>query len=174
MKETDITIQKYVASYYVSSADYNFATQLDLLTSEDILSTTIEGTPLEKFIENFEFNFTTSPNFDEGRKLTKEILAAAIDEENLFFETEYMKCYKISVKVENIYNEFLGRTELLIYTNKNNKPIMISEGGKDFAEHFCYLKDQEIEMYDPEDEESNPFCCKGFNHKENEEEIIIF
>ena len=169
MKETDITIQKYIMTYYSSNADYNFFTQINLLTSE-VLSPEASGS----LLENLEPTITPSIESDMYRKLTREILAAAIDEENLFFETEYMKCYKISVKVENIYNEFLGRAELLIYTNKNNKPIMISDGGKDFAEHFCYLKDQEIEMYDPEDEEANPFCCKGFNHKENEEEFIIF
>ena len=170
MKETDITIQKYIMTYYSSNADYNFFTQINLLSSEGIISSEAS----ESLLENLEPTITPSIEIDRYRELTREILAAAIDEENLFFETEYMKCYKISVKVENIHYEFLGRTELLIYTNKNNKPIMISDGGKDFAEHFCYLKDQEIEMYDPEDEESNPFCCKGFNHKENEEEIIIF
>ena len=170
MKETDITIQKYIMTYYSSNADYNFFTQINLLSSEGIISSEAS----ESLLENLEPTITPSIEIDRYREFTREILAAAIDEENLFFETEYMKCYKISVKLENIYNEFLGRTELLIYTNKNNKPIMISDGGKDFAEHFCYLKDQEIEMYDPEDEESNPFCCKGFNHKENEEEIIIF
>lgn len=124
---------------------------------------TDENCNYEKYFINFIGALNVPPN--SVRNNTLAILDAAIKEENLLFTTEYMRCYRIPIEIEISKELILSPHELLIYTNQNNKPIMISNGGKKYAKEFCRLKDLEVEYKDPSG--LDIFCSAWHSHKTN-------